>query len=95
MSRIESSGAVVSDSLFHACKLVLTPSTSTNLDMIASSMSQAHLRSQVTNLGLRMTSFLAEVHRLQQIVCICSKVQVIVNTGVLAGLRVAEEVREH
>ena len=92
MSRIESSGIVEPNRQFLANSLGLTLA-SVDQPTIASSTSQVHLQNQVTSLGPQMTLFLAEVCRLQQIVRTCSEVQAIANAGVLAGLRVAEEVR--
>ena len=93
MSRIESSGVVVSDSLSLASSLAITPSSSAVLAGRAYSTSQALLQSQMTILGPRMTLFLDEVRCLQQIVHTCDEVRAIANAGVLAGLQVAEEVR--
>ena len=92
MSKIKSLGVVVSDSLSLANNSVLIPASVDQLTT-ASSTSQAQLQSQVARLGPQMTLFLGEVRRLQQIVRTCNEVQAIANAGVLAGLRVAEEVR--
>jgi hypothetical protein len=82
MSRIESSGIVVSESLLHTS--AQAASTLESLGILA-------LTPRSTNLGLQMQSFQGRVLRLQQVVCICEEVRVIANTVALEGMWVAED----
>jgi hypothetical protein len=84
VSRIKTLGVVVSDSLLCAfTQVVGTPESPDTLALIPGMMS----------LGLQMQSFQGRVLHLQQIICICEEVQVIVNIVALEGLRVTEDAR--